>query len=147
MYNEHFEQVCRRFFEVIDGTVTIRYKIALARAGMVDGDPQHPSSVTERLDRLRAFQDAFPGGQMHFYFCFKRDSDDVYAWPPSGGVLPYRNGATLNLLRPPSLSRGVPERRWSFSSLELPVKEVQWICRWQVVVTLFAHLRSSHWDD
>ena len=131
-------QACRLLKSIVDTAVTIQYKIALARTGMIDGDAgQRSESVACRLQKLRDFWGAWPPMKMHFFPLMKRESAPEYVhdtlaipwcciWPSSGGTFPYLDGPSLKLFRPPSSSRGIPARMWSFRDLPIPVSQIIW---------------------
>ncbi|KAA1473433.1 hypothetical protein DENSPDRAFT_274520 [Dentipellis sp. KUC8613] len=45
-------ETCKHFREVINNTAALRYIIELAVDGLVDGDPNHPSTASQRLEAV-----------------------------------------------------------------------------------------------
>ena len=54
-------QVCRTFADLIQANLSLRYRIALAQNGMVDGESS-TLPVSERLQRLRQYSENFMSG-------------------------------------------------------------------------------------
>ena len=108
---------------MIDDSQSLQYRIELAEADMVDIDPSSLRSTRERLTDLRVHQDAFMSSEMCFH---SFDSQDglIRVQPASGGVIPYSAGPSLKLFRPPSASRRVSSRVWSFDGLPVPLGSV-----------------------
>ena len=101
---------------LIDGTQSLIYKIELAAAGMVDGHRSRHRSTRERLTNLRAHQDAFESSTVRFH-PLELKGWHVHILPASGGVMPYMSDKSMKLFRPPSASRYIPARVWSFDML------------------------------
>lgn len=54
-------QVCQRLHKIVEDSIELQYKIECTVYGMVDGDSE-AFPVHERLERLRALQDAYMMG-------------------------------------------------------------------------------------
>ena len=122
--------------------------IALKSSGMVDGVDNKLSSSAERLNRLRAFLTAVEDAEMQFHPALKHEEGErrivTRAWTASGGVLPYSDGpSVLKLYRPPSLNRGIPERKWTFEDFPVPLDRVT---QWCVVDFDSDLLALARWD-
>ena len=119
------EKACRLFWELIDGTRSLQYKIELAAAGMIDSHPSESGfrSARERLEDLRAHQNAFISANMRFYSAAPQEKI-IRVWPASGGVIPYSTASSLKLFRPPSARRCIPGRVWVFDNLPAPVSNI-----------------------
>ena len=86
-------------------------------------------SVSERLSRLRTYEEAWHSNPMVYRpLLGTYDPDDCEEWwLTTGGTIPYTAGGTLRLFRPPSASRGVPERIWTLKLLDAYEEHVTWI--------------------
>ena len=131
----------------MDETAEQQSKIVLETSGVVNGVDTSSSSA-ERLNRLRAFLEAVEDADMKFYPTLKHEEGErriaTRAWAASGGILPYSEGPyDLKLFRPPSLSRGIPERKWTFEDFPVPLDRVT---QWCVVDLDNDLLALARWD-
>ncbi|KAI0663612.1 hypothetical protein C8Q70DRAFT_369805 [Cubamyces menziesii] len=108
--------LCRQTRDVIDGSIELQYRRELAAAGMLDTNQAPHMLIRERLQRLRAYQEAFRSATLSYrpMLAPLEPGDYELWWNSTGGTVPYTAREILHTWRPPSVNRGVPERTWSF---------------------------------
>ncbi|KAJ8502154.1 hypothetical protein ONZ51_g157 [Trametes cubensis] len=86
-------------------------------------------SVSERLSRLRAYDEAWYTAPLQFCPLLATEDPDEYEdwWTTTGGTIPYTSRGTIRLFRPPSVSRAVPERTWTLDFPEDFEEHPAWI--------------------
>ena len=96
---------------------------------MLDTGGMPNLSVSERLSRLRAYDEAWYTAPLQFRPLLATEDPDEYEdwWTTTGGTIPYTSRGTLRLFRPPSVSRDVPERTWTLDFPEDFEEHPAWI--------------------
>ena len=126
-------QVSRFLCDTIESSAILQYKIELAIAGMVDVT-RRDIPYSERLESLQAYRHAWRLTADPTFVSLLRFKDRqgkwrdplLLWWPSSGGVFPFNSGTAIGLYRPPSISRRIPERSWSISPVDIPLRRPPW---------------------
>ncbi|KAI0655770.1 hypothetical protein C8Q70DRAFT_1017835 [Cubamyces menziesii] len=124
--------VCRQTCATIDHSIVLRYKFELRAAGMVDTSRPPSLPISERLRKLRAYEESWFSAPMTFHPLLRAAVNDPGHcqdwWVPTGGTIPYTLGGALQLFRPLSASRGIQGKNWSFPPPLVEVEDVAAIC-------------------
>lgn len=110
-------QMCRALAQLIDGDVSVRYKIELARAGRIDGPSSLAVRIVDRLASLHAQQTMFRAGDHPLARLRGTRFGSWDALPSSGFVTTVSDGV-VHLWRPAAAS-GLGELKISYSLEEL----------------------------
>ena len=110
-------QLCRGIRDLIDNTVEIEYKLALARAGRIELGQSH-LCIADRLQALETlYTTVFPLDALPF---IQLPDEIIPHWPGvTDGFIPYltNNRLDLTLWRPVAPIRGVREERRSIPAI------------------------------
>ena len=117
IYESHLVrlQVCRILRILINDTMSLQYKVELAAAGMIDGDIS--ISLADRLARLRQYVAGKESTQMTHYLTLDFHSQ---CWIRNSNVFMYKERDCINIVRLPSESQGIHERRWVVQQSRFP---------------------------
>ncbi|OCH90058.1 hypothetical protein OBBRIDRAFT_630098 [Obba rivulosa] len=112
-------QTCRRLREILDGNMTIQYRIQLALAGLDDA-PHAGMSVAERLEKLRIHQRVW--AELDAREIFSQTTENgvhIVVFPHAGIWVHTEDGSpsSLWLHRIPSTIRGIPPGTWKFEDV------------------------------
>lgn len=105
-------QVCKSFKELINGSVTIKYQIALCAGGLSDGPPSL-LTPSDRLKLLQNHQLAWKRLRWSYHEAIEMHTGGL--WELYGNMLVQSKGrARRHLLfhQLPSRLRGIEERKW-----------------------------------
>lgn len=100
---------------LISSDMALQYEVQLARAGML-GEPMVSAGIplSERLETVKAYRAAWQTPTVIFDTRFPQRPNQLKLIPMSGGALPFATSPhTLNIWKPGSVLRGVPEARIS----------------------------------
>ncbi|OJT09200.1 hypothetical protein TRAPUB_14354, partial [Trametes pubescens] len=102
-----------RYFKSLLNTAVIRYKFALAGAGMVDG-PASGVPVKDRLLALERYSQSWKTAELTQDPEFPIDRNEHWRCLTfTGGALPIIQGSELRLVVPASPARGIRSQVWS----------------------------------
>lgn len=111
-------QVSRYFKALLDTTV-IRYKFALAAAGMVDGTASGVP-VKDRLLALGRYEKSWRAAEFVRDTNLIDDSSNYRCLPFTGSAVPIVQGSALKIAVPASPGRGIPAQVWSTDLKGIP---------------------------
>ena len=125
-------KVCHQIRAVINNSIALQYELELCAAGMVDTSCTPSLPISKRLERLRAYENAWLSAPFSFHPLLRAAVNDPDHsedwWMTTGGTIPYTRKGALRLFRPASVIRGVPEKTWSFPSPVVELGEVAELC-------------------
>ena len=116
--------MCRHLRQIVTDDESIQLKLGLASAGMVV-NPLRDEPTAARLEHLRTYVDAWAHNDFTEYLTHDLNQRGYRAglgeawWPPTGGMLPCLENEYLVLVRPASASRGIPEKIWWMTNLDV----------------------------
>ncbi|KAI0632617.1 hypothetical protein C8Q77DRAFT_830420 [Trametes polyzona] len=135
-------RVCRSWNSLFQ-MYALRYRLSLARSGMVDGSASDATVSSRR--RLTALEDYHRArGRACFVEdqCPQRASSTIPAF--SGSAIPFVTGNNVQLLRPACSERSLPEKTWHFKLDKLDMgPEYCAVDITQYVLALFTFRRAG----
>ncbi len=114
-------QLCRPLADLINGNISIRYKVELARSGRIDGSPPVAVTVVDRLTALYERRDRYRAGD-HPLKCFRGRPFRSRRAFSTGGFVPTVLGGIVHFWRPATTFSGIGEQTISHSICELGLK-------------------------
>ncbi|PIL33884.1 hypothetical protein GSI_03590 [Ganoderma sinense ZZ0214-1] len=114
-------KMCRSLAGLIDGDISIRYKIELARSGRIDGTPSVAVMVIDRLTSLREHSAKFHAGNHPLKHLRGRPFGSLGALSSNGYVTMVSAGM-VHLCRPAATFSGVGEHKVTRSMWELQLE-------------------------